>query len=80
MYNINTTNGPTTEAKDQIATVLNPITGQLDMVQKFNPNRIVTHNFNQSGNALVIYDPVTGLYQPMDALVVTDIQGNVVTT
>ena len=70
----------TTTAKDQDILVLNPVTGQLDTVRKFNPNRIVTHKLNQSGNPLVMYDPVTGIYQPMDFLVVTDSDGNVVTT
>ena len=71
---------PTTHAKDQVVAILNPITGQLDMVQKFNPNRIITHSGNQAGNPLMIYDPLTGLYTPMDFVNVTDSDGNVVTT
>lgn len=67
-------------AKDKEVVLFNPITGKLDMAIKFNPDRIVTHTANQAGNPLVIYDPSSGLYLPMDALVVTDSDGNVVTT
>jgi hypothetical protein len=65
-------------AKDQDILVLNPVTGQLDMVRKFNADRIVTHMMNQAGNPLVVYDPLSGTYLSMDAVIVTDNNGNVV--
>ena len=70
----------TTQAKDQLATTLNPLTGQLDMVQKFEPNRIITHSLNPAGNPMTNYDPMTSHYFPADDEIVTDSQGNVVTT
>jgi hypothetical protein len=66
--------------RDQDELVLNPLTGQLDFIRKFNPNRIVTHSTNQADNLLVVYDMVSGTYLPMGPVVVTDNDGNVVTT
>ncbi len=40
---------------------------------------IVTHAYNSAGNLLQLYDPVLGVYLPMDFLVVTDEEGNVIT-
>ena len=50
------------------------------MVRKFNPDRIITHQLNPSGNPMVMYDPLTGFYFPMGFVVVTDNNGNVVVT
>jgi hypothetical protein len=66
--------------RDREELVLNPITKKLDMVRVFNPNRIVTHDKNQAGNALKLIDPVTGQYVDLGPLVVTDENGNVVVT
>jgi hypothetical protein len=64
--------------KDKLKFELNPITGELDLVKEFNPDRIITHENNQLGNRLVTYDMTTGLYVDMDAVIVTDNNGNVV--
>lgn len=66
--------------KDQLTAVINPFTGQLDMVRNFEPNRVITHSCNPAGNPLTVYDPVSGAYFPSDDSVVTDNQGNVITT
>lgn len=65
--------------KDKIKIKFNPIEGKFDLVQEFNPDRIITHSFNPAGNPLVLYDPITGQYLPMDDQIVTDLNGNVVT-
>ena len=67
-------------AKDKDELVLNPITGKLDTVRKFNENRIVTHERNLAGNTLMIYDQVSNTYIEMGFLTVTDNDGNVVVT
>lgn len=59
--------------------VLNPLTGLFDAAPIFDPNRIVTHEYNVSGNLLKIYDPAVGDYVELGALIVTDNEGNVVT-
>jgi hypothetical protein len=66
--------------KDKQELVLNPITGKLDMVQIFNENRIVTHSNFSTGNQLQIYDPKSGAFVDMGFLIVTDEEGNVITT
>lgn len=65
---------------DNDEAIINPFTGELDMVRNFNVNRIVTNSFNQAGNPLVIYDPLSGLYLDAGPSVVVDINGNVVST
>ena len=64
--------------KDKVDFIINPFTGELDGVLKFNPDRIITHSNNQAGNPLMIYDPVSGNYMEMQPLIVTDNNGNVV--
>lgn len=66
--------------KDKEEMVLNPVTKKLDMVRSFNPDRMVTHSANQAGNPLVVYDPQSGMYLPMDDMIVTDNDGNVIVT
>lgn len=70
----------TTSANDQTVGVVNPLPAPLQLVKNFNPNRIVTHSCNPAGNPLTVYDPVSGAYFAADDSVVTDEQGNVVTT
>ena len=70
----------TTIAKDKDEAVLNPFVGQLDMVRNFEPNRIITHSLNPAGNPLTVYDPLSGGYYAADDSIVTDSDGNVVTT
>ena len=65
-------------AKDKEELVLNPITGQLDLVNKFNPDRILTHRMNPAGNPRVTYDLNSGLWVTDDDTIVTDSNGNVV--
>ena len=65
-------------AKDQDIAILNPFTGNLDMIRKFNVDRIATHNMNPAGNQRVIYDLNSGMWIPEDPAIVTDDAGNVV--
>ena len=65
---------------DQTITDFNPLSGQFDNVTSFNANRILTESLNAAGNPLVNYDPVTARYTPADDEVITDDDGNVVTT
>jgi hypothetical protein len=65
--------------KDKDEMVLNPITGKLDTVRIFNPNRILTHKLNAAGNPIMIYDPVSGQHITSGPFVVIDNNGNVVT-
>lgn len=64
--------------KDKETILFNPITGKLDMALKFNPDRIVTNERNSAGTLLMTYDSASGLFIPMDPVVVTDNEGNVV--
>jgi hypothetical protein len=66
------------EVSDKIKIEFNPITGKFDLVSKFNPDRIVTNEYNAAGHLLVTYDPFSGTYLSMDPVVVTDNEGNVV--
>jgi hypothetical protein len=64
--------------KDKTKIVLNPITGELDIVLKFNENRIVTHKRNAAGALNMIFDPASGTHIEMGDQVVVDDNGNVV--
>lgn len=64
--------------KDKQELVLNPVTGQLDTVQKFNVDRIITHSCFPTGYKLKMYDPESGAYVESDDLEVTDSNGNLV--
>lgn len=64
--------------KDKETILFNPITGKLDMALKFNPDRIVCNERNSAGTLLMTYEPSSGLFIPMDPVVVTDNNGNVV--
>jgi len=66
------------DPKDQIKYVFNPITGQLDAVLQFNPDRIVTASLNAAGQPRLIWDPVSQSYIEDGATVVVDSEGNVV--
>ena len=70
----------TTHASDQTIGVVNPLPAPLQLVKNFNPNRIITHSLNPAGNPLTNYDPVNGQYFAADDQIVTDEQGNLVTT
>jgi len=65
---------------DQQVTDFNPLSGNFDNTTSFNPNRILTESLNAAGNPLVCYDPYSSTYQPLDDEVITDDDGNVVTT
>jgi hypothetical protein len=71
---------PPASPKDKTQLVINPVTGKLDMVRIFNPNRIVASQFNGLGQPRVIYNPETGTYISDGATVVIDNNGDVVTT
>lgn len=64
---------------DREELVLNPVTGKLDVVSQFNPNRIVTAERNSAGHKFVTYDFQTGQYLEDGPRVVVDGNGNVVT-
>jgi hypothetical protein len=59
---------------------VNPLPAPLQLIRNFNPDRIITHSMNPAGNPLTVYDPVSGAYYAADDSVVTDNQGNLVTT
>lgn len=42
--------------KDKRSLEFNPITGQFDVINKFNPDRIVTHYYNSDGETPKAYD------------------------
>lgn len=64
--------------KDKTGLDFNYITGKLDLVKKFNPDRIVTNMYNAAGTQLVTFDLASGKYISMDPVVVTDNEGHVV--
>lgn len=66
-------------AKDKDELVLNPITGQLDMIRKFNPDRIITHQFNDTGGPLTVTDQQNNILN-LGPLPVVDNNGNLVFT
>lgn len=61
--------------------IFNPVEARFEFVNSGSSSdvNIVTHFLNQSGNPLVLFDTVTNTYKPLDFLVVTDNDGNVVT-
>jgi hypothetical protein len=64
--------------KDKEELVLNPVTGKLDVVRKFNADRIVTSELGPNGNPLYMFDPITSTYFQAGPFVVCDNNGNVV--
>jgi hypothetical protein len=66
--------------KDKEELVLNPVTGQLEVVKSFNPDRIVTAQRNSAGHVFHTWDPVYGIFVEDGPRIVTDEDGNVVTT
>lgn len=58
---------------------LNPITGKLDLVRQFNPDRIIVAERNSAGHILKTFDPESGAYLEDAPEVVTDRDGNVIT-
>ena len=67
-------------AKDKLKFELNPITGELDLVKEFNPDRILSHSLNPAGNKIMQYDPISATYFEAGPEIVFDNDGNVVTT
>lgn len=70
---------PTIRPSDRDELVLNPITGKLDMVRIFNPDRIVTCERNSAGHKFQTFDVQTQNYLEDGPRVVIDQYGNVVT-
>jgi hypothetical protein len=70
---------PTIRPSDRDELVLNPITGKLDMVRIFNPDRIVTCERNSAGHKFQTFDVQTQKYLEDGPRVVIDQYGNVVT-
>jgi len=64
--------------KDKQAFLFNPITGNFDLVLKFNENRIVTAEYTMSGSKYMTYDSFTMSFIDDGPRVVTDNNGNVV--
>lgn len=69
---------PPAKAKDHDLLVVNPVTGKLDTIRKFNPDRIITAQLNSAGNPRLIYDAVSNTFIEDGATVVIDNNGNVV--
>jgi len=67
-------------ARDKDELILNPVTGELDMIRKFNPDRLITSSLNSAGNPHVEYDVQSGLYIEAGPQLIYDSEGNVVTT
>jgi hypothetical protein len=65
--------------RDKEELVLNPITGQLDVVRNFNSDRIVTAQRNSAGHIFHTWDPAYGVFLEDGPRVVIDNNGNVVT-
>ena len=64
--------------KDKEELVLNPVTKKLDMVVKFNPDRILTAELNAAGNPRMIWDAVSQSFIADGPDIVVDNKGNVV--
>lgn len=64
--------------KDREVILFNYLTGNFDLSLKFNENRIVTHSYNAAGTLLRTYDSASQTFIESEALVVTDMNGNVV--
>ena len=56
----------------------NPLTGQLDMVNRKSTKNIVTHELAITGNLMYVHDLVNNVNIPLGPLVVCDNDGNVV--
>lgn len=63
---------------DKTKFVINPFTGNLDAVVKFNSDRIVTNKLNAAGNPRMIWDPVSNSFIPDGPDVVISNAGNVI--
>lgn len=60
----------------------NPLTGELDLVGKQSGQtiEIITHFCSPFGQQILFFDPQLNAYYSADDLIVTDNEGNVVTT
>lgn len=70
---------PKSRPADREELSLNPITGKLDLVRQFNPDRIVTAKRNSAGHKFQTFDVQTQNYLEDGPRVVIDEDGNVVT-
>lgn len=66
--------------KDKEELVLNPITGKLDIVKTFNPDRIITAQRNAAGQKFMTWDVASESFIEDGPRIITDEEGNVVTT
>ena len=67
--------------RDRLKIEFNPLADPeypFDMVRVFNENRIVTHEYSQTGHVRVTFDPYSNTYVKDDPVVVVDNNGNVV--
>ena len=64
--------------KDKEELLINPITKKLDLVIKFNPDRILTAERNSAGSLFHTYDPASGTFIQDSPKVIIDDEGNVV--
>lgn len=58
--------------------IFNPITGQFDAITEVDFSDIITHEKNDAGHDLVLWDDVLKKYLSLHFLPVTDNDGNVV--
>lgn len=63
---------------DKTAYDYNVFTDELDLIRKFNPDRIVTSEYNSAGSRNMIYDPASRTFIDAGPSVVVDNNGNVV--
>lgn len=66
------------KVKDKIGYEWNVFTDDLDIVNKFNANRIVTAEYNAAGTKNMTYDQASGTQIDASFQIVTDEFGNVV--
>lgn len=64
--------------KDKTGLDFNYITGRLDLVRKFNPDRIVTNERNSAGSMNCTFDPGSGQFIDLGPQIVTDNEGHVI--
>lgn len=66
------------KVKDKVGYEFNVFTDELDVVNKFNVDRIVTSQRNAAGMLNMIFDPASGTHIESGNSIVIDRNGNVV--
>lgn len=66
------------KVKDKIKIEFNPITGEFDLINEFNADRIITHELTPFANKIQWFDPLLNEFYDADDQIVTDDEGNIV--